>query len=111
MNRRFFNSLAGLFVLIFLASAILGTRGQAPSTDDLSLLAFFQARSRTAIDRDHLHVLLRQFAAGSQEERRVATAELLGLGPLALPVLRHAVNDLDHPQAARRAARCLPWLE
>src|SRR6516164_7975629 len=57
-------------------------------TDGASLLAFFHARARTGIDPDRVRVLIRQFAAVSQEERGAATAELLGLGALALPALR-----------------------
>jgi HEAT repeat protein len=81
------------------------------SIDGPSLLAFFQARARTEVDREHLRQQLRQFTVGTREERGPATAELLGLGPLALPALRKAANDLDHPEAAARASRCLPWLE
>lgn len=81
------------------------------SPDGPALLAFFRARARTEIDRDHLQRLLRQFAADAKQERGQAMAELLGLGPLALPLLRRTAHDLDHPEAAERATRCLPWLE
>jgi HEAT repeat protein len=81
------------------------------STDGPALLAFFHARARTDIDPEHLRDLLRRFASPAKEERGAAMAELLGLGPLALPVLRKAANDLDHPEVAERASRCLPWLE
>jgi HEAT repeat protein len=76
-----------------------------------SLLAFFHARAHTEAEGERLRQLIRQFTTGTREERGPATAELLGLGPLALPVLRKAANDLDHPEAAARASRCLPWLE
>ncbi|MGH7173303.1 MAG: HEAT repeat domain-containing protein, partial [Gemmataceae bacterium] len=76
-----------------------------------ALLAFFHARARTEIDRAPLHRLLHQCVEGSAEERGRATAELLGLGPLALPALRQTAGDLDHPELAERASRCLPWLE
>jgi HEAT repeat protein len=75
------------------------------------LLAFFHARARTDIEHEPLHRLLHQFVAGEGEARVRATAELLGLGSLALQVLRQTVSDLDHPDAADRAAHCLPWLE
>jgi HEAT repeat protein len=81
------------------------------STDGPTLLAFFQARTRTGIDGERVRHLLRRFASASQPERSAATAELLGLGPLALPVLRQIANDLDHPEIADRASRCLKWLE
>ncbi len=79
--------------------------------DGPALLAFFHARARTDVDPDRLRVLLRQFAASSNRERSLATAEFLGLGSLAVPVLRRAVNDLNEPEVARRAAHCLRWLE
>jgi HEAT repeat protein len=81
------------------------------SSSGEALLAFFQARARTEIDREPLQRLLQQCVKGSPEERVRATAELLGLGPLALPALRQAAGDLDRPDLAERAARCLPWLE
>src|SRR5262249_4794017 len=55
--------------------------------------------------------LLRRFADGPEPERGEATTELLGLGPLALPLMRQTAGDLDHPDIAERASRCLPWLE
>lgn len=81
------------------------------SSSGPALLAFFQARARTEIDREPLQRLLQECVKGSPEERVRATAELLGLGPLALPALRQAAGDLDRPDLAARAARCLPWLE
>jgi HEAT repeat protein len=81
------------------------------SGDGPALLAFFHARARTDLDAQQLRQLLRRFADGPQEERNQAAAELLGLGPLALPALRQTANDLDHPDLAQRALRCLPWLE
>ncbi|MHB1421678.1 MAG: HEAT repeat domain-containing protein [Gemmataceae bacterium] len=81
------------------------------SSDDSALLAFFHARARTDIDHGALERLLHQFVAGGNEARVRATAELLGLGSLALQVLRQTVNDIDHREAAGRASRCLPWLE
>src|SRR6516162_4579121 len=81
------------------------------SSEGPALLDFFRARTRTEIDPAHLRELLHRFASAAKEERGAATAELLGLGPLALPMLRKAANDLDHPEVAERASRCLPWLE
>lgn len=81
------------------------------SSDGPALVAFFHARARTDIEHESLQRLLAQFVSGGEEVRVQATAELLGLGSLAVQVLRQTVNDLDHPEAAIRAARCLPWLE
>jgi HEAT repeat protein/outer membrane protein assembly factor BamB len=76
-----------------------------------ALLAFFHARAGTDIDQDRFRVLLRQFVADSPEERSLATAELLGMGPLAVPALRGVANNLSAPEAARRATHCLRWIE
>jgi HEAT repeat protein len=81
------------------------------SSEGSALLAFFHARARTDIDHEALQELLHRFVAGSNEERVRATAEMLGLGSLALQVLRQTVSDLDHREAAGRALHCLPWLE
>src|SRR5579883_386261 len=80
-------------------------------TDGPSLLAFFHARSRADIDPNRLRVLLGQLTSSSHQERSLATAEFLGLGPLAVPTLRRAANELSEPEIARRAAHCLQWLE
>jgi HEAT repeat protein len=80
-------------------------------TDAPSLLAFFQARARADIDPERLRVLLHQLTSSSNQERSLATAEFLGLGPLAVPTLRQAANDLSQPDVARRAAHCLDWVE
>jgi HEAT repeat protein len=80
-------------------------------TDGPSLLAFFNARAHADIDPERLRLLLQQLTAASNQERSLATAEFLGLGPLAIPTLRRAANDLSEPEVARRAAHCLKWLE
>jgi HEAT repeat protein len=54
---------------------------------------------------------LDQLTSNSNQERNQATAELLGLGPLAIPALRRASNTLENPDLARQAAHCLHWLE
>src|SRR5579871_4167107 len=80
-------------------------------TDAASLLAFFHARARANIEPERLRILLQQLTSSSNQERSLATAEFLGLGPLAVPTLRQAANDLETPELARRAAHCLEWLE
>ncbi len=80
-------------------------------TDGPALLAFFHARARSEVEPDRLRVLLKQLVSSSARERSLATAEFLGLGPLAVPTLRRAANDLNEVEIARRAAHCLQWLE
>ncbi|MHB1425391.1 MAG: HEAT repeat domain-containing protein [Gemmataceae bacterium] len=80
-------------------------------SDGPSLLAFFNARAHADINPDRLRVLLGQLTSSSPRERSLATAEFLGLGPLAVPTLRRAANNLSEPDVARRAGHCLEWLE
>jgi HEAT repeat protein/outer membrane protein assembly factor BamB len=80
------------------------------SSDGAALTAFFQERARTDVDGEQLRLLLTRFAAEGQAAH-AATVELLGLGSLALQALRQSASDLDHPELAARAARCLPWLD
>jgi HEAT repeat protein len=80
-------------------------------SDGPALLAFFHARSRADVEPHRLQILLEQLASHSNQERNLATAELLGLGPLAVPALRRAANTLENPELARRASHCLHWLE
>jgi HEAT repeat protein len=109
--------LALLFASSFAGAASLASEDEQTlhaaglGSDGSALLAFFHARCRTSADGETLDRLVQQFAAAAREEQESAAAKLLGLGPLALPALRQATNDLDHPEVAARAARCLPWLD
>src|SRR5262249_13351326 len=78
-------------------------------TDGAALLEFFRLRARGDADRDRLTELVRQL--GSSTREGAAAAELIGWGPAAVAPLRHAVNDLDNPAAARRAQKCLQAIE
>ncbi len=125
MSRHLSRLVPWLLMSVFLAGPGTPTvRAQRPTAEDEqtlhaaglgadgpSLVAFFQARARTSVDGKQLDQLLEQFAAAAREERARAAAGLLGLGPLALPALRQAASDLDHPGLAARAARFLPWLD
>src|SRR5688572_30404749 len=68
-------------------------------TDD-ALLQFFRTRSRLEIDPPIVEKALRS----------KATAELVGIGPLAVPALRRASNDLDNPDLAEYARQCLGFI-
>jgi HEAT repeat protein len=78
-------------------------------TDGAALLTLFRLRARGDADRDRLAALVRRL--GSPATEGVAAAELIGWGPAAVAPLRHAVNDLDNPAAARRARKCLQAIE
>jgi HEAT repeat protein len=86
-------------------------RNTGLKTDGPALLAFFRTRSRTEADRDRLHDCAGRFTGPVGPERAAATSELIAWGPLAVPVLRQVANDLDNPEAAARARRCLDSLQ
>jgi HEAT repeat protein len=81
------------------------------SSNGPDLVAFFHARSRSDVDPQRLGAVLEKLASSSNQERNRALAEFLGLGPLAVPVLRRAANSPESPELARRAEHCLHWLE
>jgi HEAT repeat protein len=80
-------------------------------TDTASLLAFFRGRARDEIGAEQAAALLRQFAATDPSVRAEATAQLIALGPLAVPALRRAAQALDDFDLAQRARNCLQTLE
>jgi HEAT repeat protein len=81
------------------------------SADGPALLEFFHARARLDTDREKLLALARQLGDPDSKARDRAAAELIGRGPVAVPALRHAVNDLNNPAAAERARKCLEAVE
>jgi HEAT repeat protein len=81
------------------------------ATDGESLLAFFRGRTGAASDVGRLNALTRQLGDPVVEVRARATAALVASGAVAIPVLRHAVNDLSDPAVAERARACLKWIE
>jgi HEAT repeat protein len=113
-----------LAVLTAIPAPSRGQREASPERDDErtlsaaglsntgpALLAFFHARARADVEPQRLRVLLEQLASSANQERNLATAEFLGLGPLAVPTLRRAANTLESGELARRAAHCLKWIE
>src|SRR5262245_45819885 len=87
-----------------LAAAGLATDGQA-------LLECFRARTRLEQDRERLLELTRQLGDVSAEVRARAAAELVARGAVAVPALRHAINDLSDQMIADRARQCLRSIE
>jgi HEAT repeat protein len=85
-------------------------RSAGLSTDGPALLDFFRARSQTAADPEELRKLVEQLSAGPEARAR-ASAALVTKGILAVPALRHAVNDLVDAAAAEQARLCLQWIE
>jgi HEAT repeat protein len=81
------------------------------STDGQALLEFFRFRARLEPDRERLAELTQQLGDAAPEKRAQATAELVGRGAMAVPALRHAINDLADPRIAERARECLRSIE
>jgi HEAT repeat protein len=116
-----FSFWTALFILLFTLSSQLARAAERDDertlqnaglpSDGPALLAFFHARSRANVEPNRLQILLDQLVGNSNQERNLATADLLGMGPLAVPALRRAANTLENPELARRAAHCLQWLE
>ncbi len=86
-------------------------QGAGLPTDGPGLLAFFRQRSRGEADLARLAALAAGLGSDKAAERQKACAELVAVGPAALPLLRQAANDPDSPVAAALARRCLRALE
>jgi HEAT repeat protein len=110
------------FVLVAAVSGTGGTitepsseeqmvRAAGLTTDGSALLDFFHKRTQPKADGDQLLALARKLGDSTAEVRAKSAAELVGWGPLAVPALRHVLNDLDEPLAADHALRCLEWIE
>jgi HEAT repeat protein len=80
-------------------------------SDGPALVAFFRIRAHAEASPGRLRQLLRQLAEAPDQGRRQAEAELIAWGPLAVPALRRAANDLNDPILVERARRCLRWLD
>jgi HEAT repeat protein len=94
-----------------LAADELLLKGAGLPTDGPGLLAFFRQRSRGEADGARLAALVARLGSDKGAERQKACAELVAVGPAALPLLRQAANDPDAPAAAALARRCLRALE
>jgi HEAT repeat protein len=86
-------------------------RAAGLSADGEALVEFFRQRMRPHADMAELLALARELGHADPDRRAQAAAKLLAAGPWAMPALRHVVNDLENPAAAKQARRCLEWLE
>jgi HEAT repeat protein len=75
------------------------------------LLAFFHKRMTPSVDTEQLVKLTNQLSDKSGKVHTKAMAELVGLGPLAVPALRKVVNQADNEQTRSRARKCLQAIE
>jgi hypothetical protein len=80
------------------------------NADGPALLALLRKRTLTGSDRDRVQGLIRDLGAEAFEVRERATTQLAGLGPMAVPLLRQALQGKDL-EVCRRAERCLGLIE
>src|SRR5205085_7408155 len=81
------------------------------AVDGPGLLHFFRLRSRDDVSSAFLTERIEQLASDQATTRRQAAADLVGVGPPALPLLRQTVKDPDREESAVLARRCLQALE
>ncbi len=79
------------------------------ATDGPSLVAFLGARGQASPAR--LSELIEALDSKDAAARHKASAELVAIGPPAVPMLRLAARDIDSPESAAQARRCLKILE
>lgn len=80
-------------------------------TSGPALLAFFHQRMTPSADAEKVAKLTKQLSDSAEEVHKKAMAELIGLGPLAVPALRRAVNHADSENMLSRARKCLQAIE
>jgi HEAT repeat protein len=80
-------------------------------SDNIALLDFIRQRSRDSAPADELAPLIKELASPDPKAAERASAGLIARGPLAVPALRRAVNDLNDKTQADRARKCLGHIE
>ncbi len=88
---------------------LLKAAGLAPTGP--GLLELFRRRAQGPAEPARVAALVKQLADKDAGIRDRATAELIGVGPPAVPLLRQAANELDDADAAARARHCLLNIE
>jgi HEAT repeat protein len=80
-------------------------------TTDAALLRFFRQRVPPGPDKERIGLLVKELGDKAQATRDQAAAELVSLGPVAVPQLRLAANSLEDADTAARARDCLVQIE
>lgn len=86
-------------------------RAASLPTDGPSLREFFRKRTIIQADPKKVRQLIQDLGHESIPIRETASAELVSLGPLAVPWLRLAAKDADNQEVTARALRCLHAIE
>jgi HEAT repeat protein len=80
-------------------------------TSGPALLTFFRRRATANVEPKRLDELVKQLSDKTAAVHDRAAAELIGYGPVALPVLRRAVNHADDEDTSSRARKCIESVE
>lgn len=80
------------------------------ATDGPAILEEIKKRTPSDAEREKIHLLVLQLCNSEAAKREKATAELVALGPSAVPLLRQAANDPDG-KASEPAKKCLQLLD
>ena len=80
-------------------------------TDGSALVDFVKQRSRETVDKEELAPLLKDLGSPDPKVAEKAAAALVVRGPLAVPALRRAANDLGEKALAERARKALSHIE
>jgi HEAT repeat protein len=86
-------------------------RAAGLGADGPALLDFFRRRSAVTADSQRLKELIQQLGDRDAARAEQAAGELVAVGPPAVPLLRQAAREVDDPDRANRARRCLDFLE
>jgi hypothetical protein len=78
---------------------------------DADLLDFFRKRMLTEEDQKRIEAIIEKLSNTSFQERQKATAELVKVGPPALPVLRKFVNSNAVLEVKQRCDLCIKQIE
>src|ERR1700728_4842371 len=79
-------------------------------TNDAGLLDFFRKRTLSEAEQSRIANIVQKLGDQSFATRERACADLVGLGRMARPYLKPALQDRD-PEVIRRAERCLAQIE
>src|SRR2546426_5353388 len=106
--------------LVFLAPSALAVAA-APDEQALQnahlatagpgLLDYFRKRTPPGPDSTVIADLIKKLGDPTPAMRDQSTGGLICFGPFAVPLLRQAVNGIDDPDLAARAAACLQQIE
>src|SRR5579871_1940405 len=86
-------------------------KGVHLDTSGPALLEFFRKRASPSVEAERLTALANQLSDKSPAVHGKASAELVSMGPPAVPVLRRLVNHVDDEETANRAHKCLEAIE